>query len=109
MSLVLVFLLSDVIASVLHNPDLAPADAHAVVCLCGDLHGQQFRADAKELEFNKIGMIETSAPCWRLYLQCGGERLFWPLATDRHSGVSGGELYVRCQFGYFAWKIYRPA
>lgn len=52
---VLVFLMSDTIARVLHNPDLAPLDAHAVVCLCGDpARAAVPRWMQKELEFNKI-------------------------------------------------------
>lgn len=59
---VAVFLLSDVIGRVLHNPDLIPLIKALSLAFLVIPHGQQFRAlMQKELEFNKIGMIETSA------------------------------------------------
>ncbi|PQV83087.1 MOP flippase family protein, partial [Cronobacter sakazakii] len=55
-----VFLLSDLIAGVLHNPDLAPLIRTLAFAFVVIPHGQQFRAlMQKELEFNKIGAIET--------------------------------------------------
>jgi hypothetical protein len=60
---VAVFLLSDAIGDVLNNPDLAPLIKTLTLAFVVIPHGQQFRAlMQKELEFNKIGMIETSAP-----------------------------------------------
>lgn len=59
---VAVFLLSDAIGDVLNNPDLAPLIKTLSLAFVVIPHGQQFRAlMQKELEFNKIGMIETSA------------------------------------------------
>ncbi|HCO0770818.1 TPA: colanic acid undecaprenyl disphosphate flippase WzxC, partial [Escherichia coli] len=59
---VAVFLLSDLIGDVLNNPDLAPLIKTLSLAFVVIPHGQQFRAlMQKELEFNKIGMIETSA------------------------------------------------
>ncbi|VEB45860.1 colanic acid exporter [Salmonella enterica subsp. enterica serovar Havana] len=58
----LVFWLSDAIAHVLHNPDLAPLIKTLSLAFIVIPHGQQFRAlMQKELEFNKIGMIETTS------------------------------------------------
>ncbi|SQJ19086.1 colanic acid exporter [Salmonella enterica subsp. enterica] len=57
-----VFWLSDAIAHVLHNPDLAPLIKTLSLAFIVIPHGQQFRAlMQKELEFNKIGMIETTS------------------------------------------------
>ncbi|WP_163469260.1 colanic acid undecaprenyl disphosphate flippase WzxC [Escherichia coli] len=59
---VAVFLLSDLIGDLLNNPDLAPLIKTLSLAFVVIPHGQQFRAlMQKELEFNKIGMIETSA------------------------------------------------
>ncbi len=81
---VLVFLLSDVIAGVLHNPDLAPLMRTLSFAFVVIPHGQQFRAlMQKELEFNKIGMIETSARAGGLYLH-RGQRPFLAAGDDRH-------------------------
>ena len=54
--------LSDLIGDLLNNPDLAPLIKTLSLAFVVIPHGQQFRAlMQKELEFNKIGMIETSA------------------------------------------------
>ena len=55
-------LLSDLIGGVLNNPDLAPLIKTLSLAFVVIPHGQQFRAlMQKELEFKKIGMIETNA------------------------------------------------
>ena len=59
-----VYLLSDTIARALHNPDLAPLIKTLSLAFVVIPHGQQFRAlMQKELEFNKIGSIETARCC----------------------------------------------
>lgn len=58
---VAVFLLSDLIGDMLNNPDLTPLIKTLSLAFVV-IPRQQFRAlMQKELEFNKIGMIETSA------------------------------------------------
>ena len=75
-----VYLLSDTIANLLHNPDLAPLIKTLSLAFVVIPHGQQFRAlMQKELEFNKIGSIETAAVLsgftFTVISAC-----FWPLA-----------------------------
>ncbi|EFF0592944.1 polysaccharide biosynthesis family protein [Escherichia coli 1-392-07_S3_C1] len=54
--------MSDLIGGVLNNPDLAPLIKTLSLAFVVIPHGQQFRAlMQKELEFKKIGMIETNA------------------------------------------------
>lgn len=63
---VAMFLLSEVIGDVLNNPGLAPLIKTLSLAFVVIPHGQQFRAlMQKELEFNKIGIIET-ARCWQV-------------------------------------------
>lgn len=84
----LVFLPSDVIAGVLHNPDPAPLMRTLSFAFVVIPHGQQFRAlMQKELEFNKIGMIETSAVL-AFYLH-RGQRPFLAAGDDRHPRLPG--------------------
>ena len=78
---VLVFLLSDTIASVLHNPDLAPLMRTLSFAFVVIPHGQQFRAlMQKELEFNKTAIL----------------------------GYLVNSAVRTLLFGYFGRKIYRP-
>ena len=59
---VVLFLLSDLIADALNNPELGPLMRALSFAFVVIPHGQQFRAlMQKELEFSKIGMIETSS------------------------------------------------
>lgn len=77
---VAVFLLSDLIGDVLNNPDLAPLIKTLSLAFVVIPHGQQFRAlMQKELEFNKIGMIETSAVLAGFTFTVVSAH-FWPLA-----------------------------
>jgi lipopolysaccharide exporter len=105
---VLVFLLSDVIASVLHNPDLAPLMRTLSFAFVVIPHGQQFRAlMQKELEFNKIGMIETSAVLAGFTFTVVSAH-FWPLALTAILGYLVNSAVRTLLFGYFGRKIYRP-
>ena len=105
---VLVFLLSDVIASVLHNPDLAPLMRTLSFAFVVIPHGQQFRAlMQKELEFNKIGMIETSAVLAGFTFTVVSAH-FWPLAMTAILGYLVNSVVRTLLFGYFGRKIYRP-
>ncbi len=79
---VAVFLLSDLIGDVLNNPDLAPLIKTLSLAFVVIPHGQQFRAlMQKELEFNKIGMIETSAVLAGFAFTVVSAH-FWPLTAD---------------------------
>lgn len=71
-------------------------------------HGQQFRAlMQKELEFNKIGMIETSAVLAGFTFTVVSAH-FWPLAMTAIFGYLVNSAVRTLLFGYFGRKIYRP-
>lgn len=105
---VTVFLLSDFIAGVLNNPALAPLIKTLSLAFIVIPHGQQFRAlMQKELEFNKIGIIET------LSVMAGFSftvisAFFWPLAMTAILGYLVNSAVRTILFGYFGHKIYRP-
>ncbi|MBW9461117.1 MOP flippase family protein [Kluyvera sp. EC_51] len=103
-----VYLLSDTIANLLHNPDLAPLIKTLSLAFVVIPHGQQFRAlMQKELEFNKIGSIETAAVLsgftFTVISAC-----FWPLAMTAILGYLVNSAVRTLLFGYFGRKIYRP-
>ncbi len=103
-----VYLLSDTIARLLHNPDLAPLIKTLSLAFVVIPHGQQFRAlMQKELEFNKIGSIETAAVLsgftFTVISAC-----FWPLAMTAILGYLVNSAVRTLLFGYFGRKIYRP-
>lgn len=105
---VAVFLLSDVIGDVLNNPDLAPLIKTLSLAFVVIPHGQQFRAlMQKELEFNKIGMIETSAVLAGFTFTVVSAH-FWPLAMTAILGYLVNSAVRTLLFGYFGRKIYRP-
>lgn len=105
---VAVYLLSDVIADVLHNPDLTPLIKTLSLVFVVIPHGQQFRAlMQKELEFNKIGMIETSAVLAGFTFTVVSAH-FWPLALTAILGYLVNSVVRTLLFGYFGRKIYRP-
>jgi len=105
---VVVFLLSDVIGNVLHNPDLAPLIKTLSLAFVVIPHGQQFRAlMQKELEFNKIGMIETSSVLAGFTFTVVSAH-FWPLAMTAILGYLVNSAVRTLLFGYFGRKIYRP-
>lgn len=103
-----VYLLSDTIARALHNPDLAPLIKTLSLAFVVIPHGQQFRAlMQKELEFNKIGSIETAAVLsgftFTVISAC-----YWPLAMTAILGYLVNSAVRTLLFGYFGRKIYRP-
>lgn len=103
-----VYLLSDTIANLLNNPDLAPLIKTLSLAFAVIPHGQQFRAlMQKELEFNKIGSIETAAVLsgftFTVVSAC-----FWPLAMTAILGYLVNSAVRTLLFGYFGRKIYRP-
>ncbi|XNM70968.1 MOP flippase family protein [Escherichia coli] len=103
-----VYLLSDTIANLLHNPDLAPLIKTLSLAFVVIPHGQQFRAlMQKELEFNKIGSIETAAVLsgftFTVISAC-----FWPLAMTAILGYLVNSAVRTLLFGDFGRKIYRP-
>ncbi len=116
---VLVFLLSDVIAGVLHNPDLAPLMRTLSFAFVVIPHGQQFRAlMQKELEFNKIGMIETSAVLAGFTFTVVSAH-FWPLAMTAILGYRLTLPCARCCSAslavrfiargcIFRWRLFHP-
>ncbi|MCS2154932.1 colanic acid undecaprenyl disphosphate flippase WzxC [Scandinavium goeteborgense] len=104
----LVFSLSGVIADVLHNPDLAPLMRTLSFAFVVIPHGQQFRAlMQKELEFSKIGMIETSAVLAGFTFTVVSAH-FWPLAMTAILGYLVNSAVRTLLFGWFGRRIYRP-
>ncbi|MGL4720244.1 MAG: MOP flippase family protein, partial [Kluyvera intermedia] len=92
----------------LHNPDLAPLIKTLSLAFVVIPHGQQFRAlMQKELEFNKIGSIETAAVLsgftFTVISAC-----YWPLAMTAILGYLVNSAVRTLLFGYFGRKIYRP-
>nr|VUD24620.1 Lipopolysaccharide biosynthesis protein WzxC [Salmonella sp. NCTC 7297] len=105
---VAVYLLSDFIASVLHNPDLAPLIKTLSLAFIVIPHGQQFRAlMQKELEFNKIGMIETTSVLAGFTFTVISAH-YWPLALTAILGYLVNSAVRTLLFGYVGRKIYRP-
>ncbi len=105
---VALFLLSDVIADALNNPELAPLMRALSFAFVVIPHGQQFRAlMQKELEFSKIGMIETSAVLAGFTFTVVSAH-FWPLAMTAILGYLVNSAVRTLLFGYFGRKIYRP-
>ncbi|HGY5075425.1 TPA: MOP flippase family protein [Citrobacter gillenii] len=102
------FLLSEVIADVLNNPDLAPLIKTLSLAFVLIPHGQQFRAlMQKDMEFNKIGMIETSAVLAGFTVTVIGAH-FWPLAMTAILGYLVNCALRTLLFGYLGRQIYRP-
>lgn len=105
---VAVFALSGAIASVMHNPDLRPLIQTLSLAFIVIPHGQQFRAlMQKELEFNKIGLIETSSVLAGFTFTVVSAH-FWPLAMTAILGYLVNSAVRTLLFGYFGRKIYRP-
>lgn len=103
-----IFAARDLIAGVLHNPDLAPLIKTLSLAFVVIPHGQQFRAlMQKELEFNKIGMIETSAVLAGFTFTVVSAH-FWPVAMTAILGYLVNCTVRTLLFGYFGRKIYRP-
>ncbi len=84
-----VFWLSDAIAHVLHNPDLAPL------------------IKTLSLAFNKIGMIETTSVLAGFTFTVISAH-YWPLALTAILGYLVNSAVRTLLFGYFGRKIYRP-
>ncbi|ELY6245969.1 MOP flippase family protein [Cronobacter universalis] len=105
---VMVFLLSDLIAGVLHNPDLAPLIRTLAFAFVVIPHGQQFRAlMQKELEFNKIGAIETFSVLAGFTFTVVSAQ-YWPVAMTAILGYLVNTAVRTALFGFFGRKIYRP-
>ncbi|EPP1034145.1 MOP flippase family protein [Cronobacter turicensis] len=105
---VVVFLLSDLIAGVLHNPDLAPLIRILAFAFVVIPHGQQFRAlMQKELEFNKIGAIETFSVLAGFTFTVISAQ-YWPVAMTAILGYLVNTAVRTALFGFFGRKIYRP-
>ena len=105
---VAMFLLSETIAHVLNNPELAPLIKTLSLAFVVIPHGQQFRAlMQKELAFNKIGMIETSSVLAGFIFTVVSAH-FWPLAPTAILGYLVNSTLRTLLFGYFGRRIYRP-
>jgi lipopolysaccharide exporter len=103
-----VFLLSDVIASVLHAPKLSPLIKTLSFAFIVIPHGQQFRAlMQKELEFSKIGSIETVSVMAGFSVTVGAA-MFYPFAMTAIIGYLVNTVVRTSLFGFFGRKIYRP-
>lgn len=103
-----IFLLGDVIAGLLHNPDLAPLIKTLSFAFVLIPHGQQFRAlMQKELEFNKIGSIETVSVMAGFTFTVMAAQ-YWPLAMTAIWGYLVNSAVRTLLFGYYGRKIYRP-
>ncbi|WP_151994398.1 MOP flippase family protein [Buttiauxella massiliensis] len=104
----LVFLLSDVIASVLHAPKLGPLIKTLSFAFIVIPHGQQFRAlMQKELEFSKIGSIETVSVMAGFTVTVGAA-MYYPFAMTAIVGYLVNTVVRTSLFGFFGRKIYRP-
>ncbi|WP_276641975.1 MOP flippase family protein [Siccibacter turicensis] len=102
------FLLGDVIAGALNNPDLAPLIKTLSFAFVVIPHGQQFRAlMQKELEFNKIGSIETFSVMAGFTFTVVSAQ-FWPVAMTAIWGYLVNSVVRTMLFGFFGRKIYRP-
>lgn len=103
-----VFLLSDVIAGVLHNPDLSPLIKTLAFAFIVIPHGQQFRAlMQKELEFSKIGSIETVSVLVGFSVTVTAA-MYYPFAITAIIGYLVNTVVRTSLFGFFGRKIYRP-
>ncbi|MCU6670163.1 colanic acid undecaprenyl disphosphate flippase WzxC [Enterobacteriaceae bacterium H4N4] len=105
---VALYLLSDAIADALNNPELAPLMRALSFAFIVIPHGQQFRAlMQKELEFSKIGIIETTSVLAGFTFTVVSAH-FWPLAMTAILGYLVNSAVRTLLFGYFGRKIYRP-
>ncbi|HCB24669.1 MAG TPA: colanic acid exporter, partial [Citrobacter freundii] len=105
---VAMFLLSETIAHMLNNPELAPLINTLSLAFVVIPHGQQFRAlMQKELAFNKIGMIETSSVLAGFTFTVVSAH-FWPFALMAILGYLVNSTLRTLLFGYFGRRIYRP-
>ncbi|WP_313079874.1 MOP flippase family protein [Atlantibacter sp.] len=103
-----VFLLSDTLAAVLRNPDLAPLIKTLSLAFIVIPHGLQYRAlMQKELEFNKIGLIETCSVLAGFGVTTLGA-WFWPNAMMAIIGYLVNSLVRTALFGFVGRNIYRP-
>ncbi len=105
---VAVFLLSDVIAGLLHTPALSPLIKTLSFAFIVIPHGQQFRAlMQKELEFSKIGSIETVSVLAGFTVTVTAA-MYYPFAMTAIIGYLVNTLVRTSLFGFFGRKIYRP-
>lgn len=105
---VTVFLLSDVIASVLNTPALSPLIKMLSFAFIIIPHGQQFRAlMQKELEFSKIGSIETVSVMAGFSVTVSAA-MYYPFAMTAIIGYLVNTVVRTMLFGFFGRKIYRP-
>jgi lipopolysaccharide exporter len=103
-----VFLLSDFIAGVLHTPALSPLIKTLSFAFIIIPHGQQFRAlMQKELEFSKIGSIETVSVLAGFTVTVSAA-MYYPFAMTAIVGYLVNTLVRTSLFSFFGRRIYRP-
>ncbi len=103
-----VFLLSDFIAGVLHTPALSPLIKTLSFAFIIIPHGQQFRAlMQKELEFSKIGSIETISVLAGFSVTVSAA-MYYPFAMTAIIGYLVNTVVRTSLFGFFGRRIYRP-
>ena len=105
---VLAFSLRNVIAGGLRNPDLAPLIRTLAFVFVVIPHGLQFRAlMQKELEFNKIGVIETLSVLSGFTFTVISAH-YWPVAMTAIWGYLVNSAVRTVLFGFYGRKIYHP-
>jgi len=103
-----VFSLSDFIAGVLHTPALSPLIKTLSFAFIIIPHGQQFRAlMQKELEFSKIGSIETISVLAGFSVTVSAA-MYYPFAMTAIVGYLVNTVVRTSLFGFFGRRIYRP-
>ena len=104
----LVFVLSGLISDLLNQPEIKPLVQLLAFAFIIIPHGQQFRALLqKELEFSKIGLIETSSILIGFAItMCSA--LYYPFAITAIWGYLCMSICKTLMFAVVGRKIYKP-
>lgn len=103
-----VFSLSDVISSWFHQADLSPLIKTLSFAFLIIPHGQQYRAIfQKELEFNKVGIVETSS-LFVGFIVTLTASCFYPMAITAIWGYLCMTSFRMVFFCYLGRRIYYP-
>ncbi|WP_430992320.1 MOP flippase family protein [Klebsiella aerogenes] len=104
----LVFVLSGLISDLLNQPEIKPLVQLLAFAFIIIPHGQQFRALLqKELEFSKIGLIETSSILIGFAItMCSA--LYYPFAITAIWGYLCMSVCKTLMFAVVGRKIYKP-
>ncbi|EMF0806924.1 TPA: MOP flippase family protein [Klebsiella aerogenes] len=105
----LVFIFSSTIAQLLNQPEIKPLIQTLSFAFIIIPHGQQFRALLqKELEFSKIGLIETSSIIIGFVITiCSA--LYYPFAITAIWGYLTMSICKTLMFASVGRKIYKPS